>query len=209
MAALRRMAVLLGVLVLLSLLVYGLLAKAEDGSIDAALAAGKTEPGPLFELELLDEGSTAGAIARRLGRAGGDQRIALEELRGLPVVLNFWASWCLPCREEAPILQRGWERHRGRVLFLGLNTQDLTDDARSFIEEFEITYPTIRDPGKEVSSAYGLTGIPETFFIDARGRVVGHVIGVVSRNQLDRGVEAARRGEVAGVLAGGAQGGRS
>lgn len=81
--------------------------------------------------------------------------------------------------------------------------QDLSGDGRAFIEEFGLTYPSIRDPGREVADSYGLTGIPETFFIDASGRIVAHMVGVVSEQQLKSGAEAARRGKVLGWLAGG------
>ena len=91
------------------------------------------------------------------------------------------------------------------ILFLGLNMQDLTGDARSFLEEFSVTYPTIRDQGNDVAQSYGVTGVPETYFVSARGRVVGHVIGVVDPSQLASGANAALRGRIVGTASGGAQ----
>jgi cytochrome c biogenesis protein CcmG, thiol:disulfide interchange protein DsbE len=119
-------------------------------------------------------------------------------------VLNFWASWCDPCRAEAPLLERGW-RDAGRqgVLFLGLDMQDARDDARKFLREFSITYPNVREAGDETSRRYGMTGIPETFFISARGQLVGHVIGAITAGQLRAGVTAARSGRPAQATEGG------
>lgn len=193
-------------LAFLGLLAYGLLTEGAGTQIDESLAEGEAPLAPEFNLPVLELGEPAARLQRDLGDVIDDRELALAELQGVPFVLNFWASWCGPCREEAPVLQRGWERHGPNgVLYLGLNMQDLTDDARAFLAEFEITYPTIREPDKEIATAYGATGIPETYFVSARGRVVGHVIGVLSDAQLDAGVRAARAGEIVGALTGGAQ----
>lgn len=199
-----KLATGLGLLVLIALLVYGLTSKATDKSIDQALTEQRPVAAPGFDLDLFAIGAPPTSLEERLLAVATDDRIGLEDLRGGPVVLNFWASWCDPCREEAPLLQRSWERWGPRgVLFVGLNMQDLTDDARGFLDEFSVDYPTIRDPGKSVAADYGLTGIPETFFIDARGQVVAHVIGVLTEEQLAIGIEAARTGRVEGTFAGG------
>ena len=122
------------------------------------------------------------------------------------LVLNFWASWCDPCRTEAPRLERGWRAVRDRgVAYLGLNMQDVTDDSRAFLHEFRIDYLNLRDPGNAVARRYGVTGLPETFFISAQGQVVGHVIGVVSEQQLSAGMAAARAGRPELVSHGGAR----
>jgi cytochrome c biogenesis protein CcmG/thiol:disulfide interchange protein DsbE len=89
------------------------------------------------------------------------------------------------------------------VLFLGLNMQDLSGDAREFLDEFSITYPTIREPSNEVARGYGATGIPETYFISARGRVVSHVVGVISPEQMEAGIRAAVSDRTAGTEEGG------
>lgn len=199
----------------------GLLAKSSGDRIDASLARGKAAPAPGFALHTLVAGSSpapgfrlrplrAGTLPPvlrdRLRGALADGELALAELRGTPIVLNFWASWCGPCRKEAPILERGWRRAGPRgVLYLGLNMQDSVDDALSFVREFGLTYPMIRDPGDSVARAYGAVGIPETYFIDRRGRVVGHVIGTVSPSVLASGERATRQGRVIGTAAGGAQ----
>lgn len=201
---LGQLATVLGTLLLIGLLVYGLTTKATDSSIDQDLARGSAPAAPGFDLELLELGAPPLKLARALEEPAADGRIQLAELRGTPVVLNFWASWCQPCREEAPLLERGWQRWgRKGLLFLGLNMQDISDDAKGFLEEFSIDYPTIRDPGKSVSVDYGLTGIPETYFIDARGRVVAHSIGLLTQRSLVSGARAARFGRVDGTFAGG------
>jgi cytochrome c biogenesis protein CcmG/thiol:disulfide interchange protein DsbE len=203
---LPRLFALLAIVLFIALLAYGLSANAPDDTIDERLADNRSAPAPAFSLEVLDEGTLRSPLNRAIGPALRDGELALEELRGTPVVLNLWASWCDPCREEAPRLRQGWQRWGKRgVLFLGLDIQDIRSDARDFLREFRITYPTIREPGREVATRYGATGIPETYFISARGRVVGHVIGVVSVEQLDSGVAAARAGTPAGAREGGAR----
>lgn len=101
----------------------------------------------------------------------------------------------MPCREEAPLLQRGWTRHaRDGVLFVGLNVQDVRSDARGSLQTLEQTFPQVRDPTNATARKWGVSGIPETFFIGRDGRVVGHVIGVVTVRQLERGVADAVAG---------------
>jgi cytochrome c biogenesis protein CcmG/thiol:disulfide interchange protein DsbE len=197
---------LVGVVALVALLAFGLRTTGTADDLRSALDQGSSAPAPPFELEILDPGDVPTTLEPRLREATADGGLSLEELRGTPTVLNFWASWCDPCREEAPVLERGWRRDgRDGVLYVGLDMQDLSGDAEEFLAEFGITYPTIRDPGREVADAYGLTGIPETFFIDARSRVVGQAIGVLDARQLELGARAARDGRVIGLLQGGEQ----
>jgi cytochrome c biogenesis protein CcmG/thiol:disulfide interchange protein DsbE len=203
---LPRLLALVVIVLFVALLVYGLGANAPDDTIDERLADNRSAAAPGFSLEVLDEGRLPDPLKREIGPALRDGELALEELRGTPVVLNFWASWCDPCREEAPRLSQGWEGWGKRgVLFLGLDMQDIRSDARDFLREFRITYPNIRDPGRDVARRYGATGIPETYFISARSRVVGHVIGVVSLEQLESGIAAARAGRPAAAREGGAR----
>jgi cytochrome c biogenesis protein CcmG, thiol:disulfide interchange protein DsbE len=196
----------IGALVLfIGLLAYGLTTKAPDTTIDRKLAAHQSAPAPSFSLEVLERGVLPPRLQRLTPTFSG-AKLSLRQLQGTPVVLNFWASWCPPCREEAPRLQRGWEHQGARgVLFLGLDMQDIRSDARDFLRSFRITYPTVRDPGKDVANRYGATGLPETYFISARGRVVGHVVGVVSSEQLVSGIDAARAGRPEGAHKGGAR----
>jgi cytochrome c biogenesis protein CcmG/thiol:disulfide interchange protein DsbE len=201
---LPRLAVIVLVGLFIALLAYGLSVKAPDDSIDQRLADGRTAAAPAFSLELLESGVVPKPIGPAFERAAADGSVGLKELRGTPVVINFWASWCSPCRDEASVLERGWRRWGRRgVLFLGLDMQDVRSDARSFLREQGSTYPTIRDASKEVASDFGATGIPETYFVSKTGQVVAHVVGVVSATQLDSATEAARAGRPLGKRRGG------
>ena len=194
----------LGVVGFIALLVYGLVAQSPDSTIDDALARARSTSAPGFELDVLQRGRQPADLESTVDRAGADGRVSLTELRGTPVVLNFWASWCGPCRVEAPVLERGWRRaQRQGVLFLGLDMQDVTGDAREFLREFDVSYLNVREAGKDTSRRYGATGLPETYFISARGQVVGHVIGALSTAQLRAGIAAARAGRPAAASEGG------
>jgi cytochrome c biogenesis protein CcmG/thiol:disulfide interchange protein DsbE len=191
---------------LIALLLYGVLTKAPNTTIDDALARHQATPAPAYRLPVLRAGTLGPVLAPRLRAALADDAVESRELRGTPYVLNFWASWCVPCREEAPRLQHGWRQSRPRgVLFVGLNMQDVTDDANDFLDTFGIDYLNIRDRSNDVARRYGLTGIPETYFVSARGNVVGHVIGVVSADQLREGIRAAISGRPRASREGGAR----
>jgi cytochrome c biogenesis protein CcmG/thiol:disulfide interchange protein DsbE len=184
-----------------ALLVYGLTSKATNSTIDDALSRGEAVPAPGFTLSPLADGREAGAA---WSRAASDGEVSLRELRGTPLVLNFWASWCDPCRAEAKRLETAWKEQDG-VLFLGLDAQDAREDARDFISQFGLTFPHVRDPGNDTQRDWGVTGLPETYFIAADGRVVGHVIGTVDEQQLAEGVAAAKAGRPVGAEDGGEQ----
>jgi len=118
--------------------------------------------------------------------------LSLESLRGRVVVLNFWASWCVPaCYEEAPVLQQAWRDYEKRgVTMVGINIQDKDEAARKFMEQFGFTFPNAMDAGGKVSVDYGVYGVPETFFIDRKGRIrerkVGAVTDEVIRGHVER-----------------------
>ena len=188
----------------IAMLVYGLIAQAPDTRIDERLARAQAAPAPGFTLPVLLRGELGRALGARMRGPLADGQVDLRELRGTPIVLNFWASWCIPCAEEAPRLERAWRSSRRRgVLFVGLNMQDASADARTFMTRFGVSYLNIKDQDNDVARDYGATGLPETFFITARGQIVGHVIGVVSSEQLEAGIAAARSGRTSGSDSGG------
>lgn len=96
----------------------------------------------------------------------GSGTLSSEELKGKPVVINLWASWCIPCREEAPALEEMWRKYKDRVAIVGINVRDTEEAAREFAREFSLTYPLVRDTDRTVEKALGAFGLPETFFID-------------------------------------------
>ena len=203
----RRIRLLAGslpILLLIALLAFGLAKQAPDRSIDERLQrGGRAEPPPL-ELPLLQTGEFGAPLAEPLTRATRDGSVDLRELRGNPVVINFWASWCGPCRDEGALLARAWRESRKRaVVFLGVNEQDLTDDAQRYIREFGISYPNVRSGTKDNSHRWGATGYPETFFVSARGDVVAHVAGAMTPAALANGISAAVSGRPGGTLPGG------
>jgi cytochrome c biogenesis protein CcmG/thiol:disulfide interchange protein DsbE len=108
---------------------------------------------------------------RALPRLGSPGSGRIADYRGEWVLVNLWASWCGPCRQEAPDLERFYRSQRGRATVLGINVQDNSGDALAFIHEVGVTYPQLRSVGDERSSAFGSTGVPENFLVNPHGRL--------------------------------------
>lgn len=123
----------------------------------------------------------------------GDGTLALSDLRGKPVVVNFWASWCPPCKDEAPLFEAAYEEYGDRISFLGVDIRDARSDALEFVEEYGLDYPSVRDEGMKIYADYGLTGQPETYFIDAEGVLVEHVAGPVDEEKLSQVIDVLLR----------------
>jgi len=145
----RSFLAFLAVLAVVGLLAFGLLSKG-----DARVAVGDRVPD------------------RELPVLPGPGKGSIGEHRGQWVLVNLWASWCLPCREEAPVLERFQRRYRDRgTTVLGINVQDNRDDALAFLHSYPTSYPQLRSVGDERSAAFGSTGVPENFLVNPRGRL--------------------------------------
>lgn len=116
----------------------------------------------------------------------------LESQRGRVVVVNFFASWCQPCREEASDLEGAWRQYQTQgVQFYGIAYQDAAVKAQQFIQEFDVTYPCAIEPGDRTARTYGITGVPETFVISSQGLLIQHFVGPISKAALSGALERA------------------
>lgn len=161
--------VAIGLVALLFLLLVWSLVTEEGGDLAKAAARGERPEAPDFTLERLDT----------------EGELTLSSLRGKAVVLNAWASWCLPCKEEAPFLEQVWQENRSRgLVVVGLDAKDFRKDARRFAQRFGLTFPLVYDgPGDVAADDYGVTGFPETFVVDREGRVLEVFVGGITADE--------------------------
>lgn len=154
-------------LIVLALLAYALIA---DPSVPPAVG----DPVPSFRLAALD-----------------GSEMDLDAQRGKVIVVNFFASWCDPCRQEAIDLEQTWRKHRdqGGIQFYGIAYKDAEAKAQAFLDEFGVTYPSAVERGNRTARAYGLTGVPETFVIDQQGLLVRHFLGPITQSQLSQEID--------------------
>lgn len=152
----------------------------------ATAVAGALTLGFLIRADSPTEGGRA-APDWELPLLAGTGTFGSDDLTGFPVVVNFWASWCIPCREEMPLFERAWRDYRARgVRIVGVNVQDTERAATKFVEDFDITYPIVRDEDQSLARKMDLIGLPQTFFIDHTGRFLAATsgLGAISNQDL-------------------------
>jgi len=162
---------------LVGLLIYGVAQQGDDRGLEAAIKKGDYPQAPDARLPQL---------------AGAGER-SLASYRGKVVVLNFWASWCGPCAEEAPILEAFQKQLGTKGTVLGVTYKDEESESRGFVREHGLTYPSLRDDKLTLSPKYGTSALPETFVIDKQGRIVAISRGTVTREFLDDALKRALR----------------
>ena len=164
-------AVILAAALLVGLLAYGVASKRADHSIDAAIAKGDRIDAPV----------------RRLPVLGANGESSLADYKGKVVVLNFWASWCGPCTDELPLLEKTQRSLAGKnATVLGANYKDISDSALKFVRRYKLTYPSLRDREGQFADRYSSRAFPETFVIDRRGQIAALRRGPVDQAWLDR-----------------------
>jgi cytochrome c biogenesis protein CcmG, thiol:disulfide interchange protein DsbE len=126
-----------------------------------------------------------------LGQSG--QKLSLADYAGRPLIVNFFASWCEPCKQETPLLARFYRTEHGKVAIVGLDENDVLGSALSFTRNEGVSYPVGFDPETIAASAYGVAGLPQTFFLNAKHRIVDRVFGAVTLADINRGIALATK----------------
>ena len=162
----RNILLVVGILLLLGLMAIMAINLQKVESVDL-----KDRKAPDFSLPLFDQFE--------------QDQLALADLRGQVVVVNFWASWCVECYKEAALLEQAWQDYKDRgVMFVGVDYLDTEKEGLAYMAKYGITYPSGPDLGSKISKNYAITGVPETFFIDQEGNIVHVQIGPIERDQL-------------------------
>ncbi len=171
LSTITKLAIFAGIVVLLGLFGYALFGNREFMKPSPLVGS----EAPEFTLNLFDGG-----------------QLKLSDLRGKAVLLNFWASWCAPCRDEAPALESSWKKYKDRdVVFIGVNVWDDKDMALRYVEKFGGGYVNGVDPKGEIAVEYGIAGVPETYFIDPSGKIVDKYTGILTEQSIDYFLERA------------------
>jgi cytochrome c biogenesis protein CcmG, thiol:disulfide interchange protein DsbE len=148
----------------------------------------------VWQLSHQQHAPKVGAVAPgfTLHRLDGGGSVSLAAFRGKPVVLNFWASWCIPCKSEAAVLERDWRRYRSKgVVFLGVDDKDFASDARRFVAAHGLTFTMLQDGSGDVTGSYGISQVPETYVLNREGRVVAHLAGPLTSSSFSADFRAA------------------
>jgi len=182
-----RLSATLLVLVLFTVLTYRIVhgfSSAHSGArLTHAIQAHRSPSAPNVQLSVI--WPRAGTWPKRLRASVDRGTLRLGDLRGYPVVLNFWASWCSPCQREAALLASAAEASRGRIIFVGVDVHDLTTDARHFLRAHHVPYVVVHSQNS-ITDRFGLIGLPETFYVDRRGRIQDATRGELSAATLQR-----------------------
>lgn len=167
-----------------AVILLGLIALLAARLISAGQAVSKT---PAFTLA----GKTAPDFTTAVYNGAAGQTIHLAALKGRPVVLNFFASWCVPCAAEAPLLEQSARTYQAKgVIFIGVIYEDTEQNGIDFARQYGVTYPVVGDPSGAIAIAYGVTAAPETVFINPKGVAVSKIYSVSDSGTLDRSVQA-------------------
>ena len=174
----RRRIVALALVVLTALIAVAIWQGLSNSTTaDSTALVGRTgQPARSFSLPSLSDSSKA---------------VTLASFRGEPLVINFWASWCIPCRTEMPLLEQAFRAEKGKVRFLGIDSNDTSSAARAFLQQVRVTYPTVSDSNATVATQYELFGLPTTVFISPSGRIVGRHIGQLNAATLREALQEA------------------
>ncbi len=160
-----KIAIFVIILLLIGLMGYAIFNK--SGSKKISPLVGK--PAPVFNLELYGGGT-----------------INLEEFHGKPVLINFWASWCIPCRDEAPALESAWSKYKDKgIHFVGVNIWDDNENALAYLSKYGSQYPQGKDPNDQVQLDYGVGGVPETYFVNSEGMITDKFTGPLKVEYID------------------------
>ena len=177
---------------LFAVLVIRLVDSNGGAGLVSAIRAGKKPAAPQFNLSVI--WPQAETWPARLQPEVSRGTMSLRELQGFPTVLNFWASWCTACGTEASGLAQAAREDRGKVVFVGLDVNDFGSDAHRFLERHHVNFVSLRAKGSSVYDAYGLIGLPETYYLDRKGRVVAQTVGQLTPRKLAAGIARAEGG---------------
>ena len=169
---------------LLGLLIWKVVHEDSGGRLVNEIAAGKKPAAPGFELKPIWADATG--ASPRLRAAVRRGAVSVADLRGRTTVVNVFASWCIPCKDEAPVLAAAARRHAGRVQFVAFDYQDFDGDGRAFLRRYGNDFTALHDGDGHISQRWGISGVPETYVLDASGHLVAHQASPVTSDELER-----------------------